>query len=82
MEDPNCPNYTTCKLVTTEGVGVSNNQKVSYLNKYCTAGKAAWSVCKRYVTKPALGFCPDFVLPDTSMSLPEIIDRFDEENEN
>lgn len=80
MENQNCSNYSTCKLVTTDDLILSREKKISYMNKYCTAGKNEWETCKRFTTKAALGFCPDFVLPDSDLSLNEIIDKFDSEN--
>jgi hypothetical protein len=51
------------------------------MNNYCTGPKSEWEKCKRYTTKAALGFCPDFVLPDTDLTLDQIIDKYDSENE-
>ncbi|MCF8372594.1 MAG: hypothetical protein K9H64_13275 [Bacteroidales bacterium] len=81
MEDPNCPNYTTCKLVTTDDLKLSREKKVLFMNQYCTTGRKAWESCKRYTTKATLGFCPDFVLPDSDYTLSEIVDKIDTENE-
>ncbi len=78
MEKLYCSNYTTCKLVTVDGFLANQSQKKNYLNQYCEADKKQWENCKRFVTKEALGFCPDFVLPDINLSLDEIIDKFDE----
>lgn len=80
MEDLNCTNYSTCRLVVAEGFPLSQERKILYMNKYCKNGKSAWLECKRYTTKAALGFCPDYVLPDSTCSLSEIIDQFDNEN--
>lgn len=81
MEDPNCENYSTCKLVTKDDFKLERDKKINYMNTFCTKGKVAWQNCKRYTTKEALGFCPDFVLPDSDICLAEIIDQFDNENE-
>lgn len=33
----------------------------------------------RYRAKEEIYFCPDFVMPDSKMTMDEIIDKFDEE---
>ncbi|MCB2221284.1 MAG: hypothetical protein KQI35_12875 [Bacteroidetes bacterium] len=81
MRDQICPNYDVCKLVTTEGFSGNEVRRQAYLTDFCHASESKWSNCSRYVTKKALNFCPDFVLPDTAMTLDEIIDKFDELNQ-
>ncbi len=80
MKNSFCPNYTSCKLVTIDGFLLTEEKKVLYLNNYCVSTKKAWEQCARFYCKTALGFCPDFLLPDTKLSLDEIIDKFDDEN--
>jgi hypothetical protein len=79
MEEGWCPNYNSCRLVQHQGFPVEKNQLDSYMIAYCKAGQMKWEVCKRYVVKKVLNFCPDFVLPDTLLSPDEIIDKFDNE---
>jgi hypothetical protein len=81
MSEQICPNYDVCKLVTTEGFSGNEERRQVYLTDYCHAGETKWAVCKRYMTKKALNFCPDFVLPDTPLTIDEIIDKFDELNQ-
>ena len=75
----NCPNYTNCQLIRIPGFLGPDNSPEQYINDYCTSPGEEWNHCKRYNTWQQLKFCPDFVLPDTVLSLDEIIDRFDEE---
>ncbi len=83
MEDPGyCPNIKSCKLVITPGFTGNEEQRNSYLQKYCWSGNKEWADCKRWIVKNKLNFCPDFVLPDTSLTPDEIIDKFDNENLN
>jgi len=82
MDHTQCPNYNICRLVTVEDFKFEKGSRKDYLLTYCQAGEASWSQCKRYITKNALNFCPDFVLPDTTLTTDEIIDKFDEENMN
>ena len=51
------------------------------MRDYCQRTQEHWSVCKRFIIKNELGTCPDFVLPDTTLSLPEIIAKFDEQQD-
>ncbi len=82
MDDPYCPNYNICKLVNETGFTRNESQRKKYISDYCQANRAKWDSCKRLIAKNTLKFCPDFVLPDTPLSMDEIIDKFDEENLN
>jgi hypothetical protein len=72
-----CPNYPTCQLIQIPGFIESVTIREAYITTYCNANPEYWSNCKRYQTHHFLGFCPDFIFPDSSLSLDEIIDRFD-----
>ena len=80
MSTQQCPNIGTCRLVTTEDVVPDIEKKEKIMIDWCRQGEDRWSECKRYHTKKELGFCPDFVVPDTKLSVDEIIDKFDEDN--
>jgi len=80
MSASECPNFEICKLVTTEGFSGDEARRKAYIDAWCTTGEKNWSSCTRYITKAALNFCPDFVMPDTALSPDEIIDKFDELN--
>lgn len=72
-----CPNIPKCQVIN-EKEFVSNEQiKQKYISHYCTAGKANFSKCKRFQTKQTLGFCPDFVFPDSIYSIDEIIEKYE-----
>ncbi len=77
MEEPSCPNYQNCQLVTGT-IEVPKNQQDSYINLFCTDKLGKWQTCKRFAVKKAIDFCPDFVLPDTELSIEEIIVKFDD----
>ena len=81
MEEMVCPNYEICRLVTIEGFSGDETRRQNYMKTYCVKGKENWSNCKRYIAKNALNFCPDFVLPDTTLTPDEIIDKFEELNQ-
>ena len=77
MSEPYCPNYASCKLVKANKLEIGDNVRQLYLEKYCSTNSDAWKSCKRFQCKEAIHFCPDFVLPDTKLSIDEIIDQFD-----
>jgi tryptophanyl-tRNA synthetase len=76
-----CPNIQTCRLVTTGKVVTSAEERSAYIVQWCRQGEKKWSACKRFIAKQALGFCPDFVLPCTSLDPDGIIEKFDEINQ-
>ncbi|MBN1338206.1 MAG: hypothetical protein JXA03_02720 [Bacteroidales bacterium] len=79
MEDPYCcPNMEVCRLVTLPGFDTGIVPREHYLQSYCRSESQKWLGCKRFITKNELGFCPDFVLPDSDMDMDMIIDKFDE----
>jgi hypothetical protein len=77
METYACPNILTCKLVSNHDPQIPGEERREYLEAYCK-GEDTFPRCKRYQVKMALGFCPDFVLPETEDDLDTIITRFDE----
>ncbi len=74
-----CPNYANCQLVHQEGFLPDKTRQQSFVQTYCLHTEGGWSSCKRYMTKKAWNICPDFVLPDTDLSVDDILDRFEEQ---
>jgi len=72
-----CPNYATCQLIHIPGFVEPENLRETFVQEYCTDSADNWINCKRFKTNNILHFCPDFVLPDTPLSIDEIMDRFD-----
>lgn len=79
MEDHCCPNYRECILVNDKDFLSNSEDKAIYKSEYCESKDKKWLICKRYMTKEEINFCPDFVLPDTGMSVVDIIEKFDNE---
>ncbi len=77
MNSPLCENFEICRLVCAKDFQIQPNDKAGYIRSHCTSGKENWCKCNRYVTKSTLGFCPDFVLPDSEYSTDEVIAKFD-----
>ena len=80
MSEEQCPNINSCRMVSTDLVVPDKNEKEEYMDNWCRKGEEIWSTCTRFHTKKALGFCPDFVVPDTTLSIDEIVDKFEEDN--
>jgi len=81
MTENSCPNYQSCRLINSPEFNTGKQSREHYFTLYCIDGKQKWWNCKRFQTKEILGFCPDFVLPDTSLTVDEIIDKFDENSD-
>jgi hypothetical protein len=78
MNDSYCPNYVGCKIVESKLLAINESSRHFYIQNYCTSVQGSWINCKRLITKNMLNFCPDFVMPDTTLSPIEIVDKFEE----
>lgn len=78
MSDPYCPNITTCALVKKIDFLTDHVLRDHYIKTYCKSTSPNYEVCTRFTTKRTINFCPDFVLPDTRMTIDEIIDKYEE----
>ncbi|RLD80435.1 MAG: hypothetical protein DRJ15_07035 [Bacteroidetes bacterium] len=80
MDKNICPNINSCRMISTAEVVPNEKVKDEYIHTWCKNDQEKWSGCKRFITKAELGFCPDFVVPDTALSIDEIVDKFEEES--
>lgn len=78
MTEKFCPNIHSCRMVVTKLVIPDDKAREASMDSWCRKDESVWSTCTRYSTKKHLGFCPDFVTPDTRLSIDEIIDKFEE----
>ncbi len=75
-----CPNAPGCQVLIKEDFLKEHTKKQFYRLTYCCVDTAeGYFQCKRFQTKKALGFCPDFILPDSEMTIEEIMDKCEEE---
>lgn len=74
-----CPNHKGCQIINIEGFVSEPSQRIEFIKTYCEAENNNWSQCKRFQTKDALNFCPDFVMPNSAFSLDEILDKMENE---
>lgn len=77
MKESTCPNINTCRMVTTDNVIQDVETKERYIAEWCRQEEDTWQDCKRFNTRRELSFCPDFVLPDTELTVEEISEKFD-----
>lgn len=80
MSEPDCPNIAGCRLVNDQGVNIHTAQRQMYIESYCHGYSPGYEACCRYITKKSIFFCPDFVLPDSAMTLDEILDKIESES--
>jgi hypothetical protein len=80
MEEQFCPKIQTCPLFNGVLLKRSGSEE-SYKNLYCKAGKQKWSSCKRYLTAQNVGKCADWILPNCSLSVDEIIVKMKDKGE-
>ncbi len=75
-----CPNYDGCPVVHTRDIVADTDRQRIYVETYCRGKHGHWENCKRFLTKEAWNFCPDFVLPDMAESTEEILDIYEEQS--
>jgi uncharacterized cysteine cluster protein YcgN (CxxCxxCC family) len=63
-----CPIYNNKLLRNKE-------TEEAYKNIYCKNGKENFTLCKRYQVSERIGKCADFVMPNSFLSVDELIDR-------
>ncbi len=80
MEKGLCPKVAKCPLFNGTLLKISGADE-SYKNLYCRAGESKWSTCKRYLTSEKVGKCPDWVLPNSSLSIEQIVQKMKEKGE-
>jgi hypothetical protein len=80
MSEPDCPNIAGCKLVNDPGLLIEGNNREIYIESYCRGSKPGYTECRRYRIKKEIFFCPDFIMPDSELTLDEILDRIEKES--
>lgn len=80
MEKEFCSKVETCPLFNGKLLKRSGSEE-SYKNLFCTAGKDKWTTCMRYKTSEKVGKCADWILPNCSMNMDQIIKKMKEKGE-
>jgi len=74
----NCPKTEKCPLFNGNLLKRSESE-ITYKKLYCSAGESKWKQCKRFMVSESTGKCPDFVMPNSTYTLEEIIARMKKE---
>jgi len=80
MQTELCPKVEKCPLFNGTLLKRAGSEE-SYKNLFCKSGTEKWLICKRYQTSEKVGKCPDWVLPNSSLSLDEIVKKMKEKGE-
>lgn len=75
MGGKDCPRIHQC-LINRGLLEIDKERAVKYKLNYCCAG---FERCKRYIIIERLHLCPDFVMPDSSLTIEEVMDRMENE---
>lgn len=80
MNQEFCPKVDKCPLFNGTLLKRSGSEE-SYKNLYCKAGTNKWSACKRYQISEKVGKSADWILPNCSLSLDEIVAKMNAKGE-
>ncbi len=69
-----CSKIGKCNLFSGE-LEIPEDSRIRYKYFYCLGEETCWSSCKRFIVKDEIGFCPDFVMPNSLLSSEQIMSR-------
>jgi len=72
-----CPKTPNCRLFNGE-ILKREGAAETYKNLFCRS-KEKYHQCKRYIVSEKVGDCADFIMPNSSLSIEDIIDRMKKE---
>jgi hypothetical protein len=72
-----CPKTPKCPLFN-DGLLKRQDSAETYKKLYCKS-ETKFKECKRYIVSEQVGKCPPFVLPNSSYTIDEIIERMKRE---
>ncbi|MDX9848053.1 MAG: hypothetical protein RBT74_13805 [Tenuifilaceae bacterium] len=75
-----CPKVEKCPLFNGILLKRSSSEDV-YKHLFCNAGKEKWSTCKRYQVSEKVGKCADWILPNSTLTLEQIIQKMKEKGD-
>jgi len=73
-----CPKTADCKLFNNNLLSKPEYAE-TYRSLFCNAGEKRWTQCKRFIVAGKFGKCPDYVLPNSIMTLDEVEARMKKE---
>ena len=80
MEKDFCPKFRKCPLFNGLLLKRKGSEE-SYKKLYCEAGEEKWTMCKRYQTSEKVGKCADWILPNCSYTLDQIVEKMKSKGE-
>ncbi len=69
-----CSKIGKCNLFGGE-LEIPEDSVIRYKCFYCLGEESRWSSCKRFMIIDELGYCPDFVMPNSLLSSEQIMNR-------
>jgi len=73
-----CPRTEKCPLFNNNLLKRPESADV-YRKMFCTAGVEGYTKCKRYIVSEKVGKCADFIMPNSTYSIDQIIERMKRE---
>lgn len=73
MEATLCPKTVKCPIFN--GILKGTEYTETYKKLYCEAGEEGIKRCRRFQVAEKVGVCPPDILPNSSKSIDEIIDK-------
>lgn len=72
-----CPKIPLCRLFNDNLLKRAESVE-SYKNGYCR-NSARYKECKRYIISEKVGKCADFIMPNSMLTIEQIIERMKKE---
>jgi hypothetical protein len=70
-----CPNAEKCPIFNEILLDKVVTSKW-YKTHFCEGGEANWNNCKRFITKKQYGMCPADLLPNSSLTIEQIAEKY------
>jgi len=66
-----CRLCNRCDLFNGD-INLPEDTRIMYKYHYCLAKENRWEQCKRFIFENINGYCPDFVMPNSLLTLDQI----------
>lgn len=73
-----CTLCSQCELFKGQ-ISLSEDVRIMYNYHYCLSKNNRWKECKRYIFKNLNNHCPDFVMPNSLLSIDQIWQKLQRE---
>ncbi len=73
-----CTLCSQCELFRGQ-INLTEDVRIMYKYHYCLSQTSRWKECKRFVFKNLNHICPDFVMPNSLMSIDQIWHKMQKE---